>query len=218
MYIDIHTHKKSGKHVAIQNIFLQNLPDFIPDTTACYSVGLHPWHINLQSELSLKKLQEFGNQARLLAIGECGLDWNTSVERELQLQVFESQILISEYSEKPMIIHAVKSLSNILFLRKKYRPKQTWIIHAFSGSEQIANQLIDNGLYLSFGKILFHENSKATRFFSKTSHTAFFLETDESKYEIEDIYKQAAKLKNISEKELKGLIIRNFESCFSLLK
>ena len=59
---------------------------------------------------------------------------------------------------KPLIIHQVKALQEILYLKKKFHPAQPWLIHGFRGKPELAQQLLATGIDLSFGV---HYNEEA---------------------------------------------------------
>ena len=214
-FIDIHTHNNYSNSTifAIQNIFAQDVKPDISVSNCFFSIGIHPWHskeINLEKAIS--NLKKSISSENIIALGECGLDY---VKRsENQLEIFEKQIKISEKNRTPMIIHCVKAYSDILFLRKKTKAKQSWILHGFNGNLQLAKQLIQSGCYLSFGEILLNSKSKAAKIFCEIPEASFFLETDESKFEIEQIYKKASELKEINLLKLKHIIIQNFKNIF----
>ena len=64
-----------------------------------------------------------------------------------------------------MLIHCVKAYNEVIAIFKEMQPKQTWIIHGFSGSQQLMEQLLDLGFYLSFGKAITNVKSKAYEVF-----------------------------------------------------
>ncbi len=76
------------------------------------------------------------------------------------MHFFTSQLELAQHYDLPVIIHAVKSTEDVIFLLKKY-PKVVGEIHGFSGSEQQAITLISMGFYLGFG--LQVTNPKSTR-------------------------------------------------------
>jgi TatD DNase family protein len=97
-----------------------------------------------------------------VAIGECGLDYARDIDRKQQRHFFVSQLELAQKYDLPIIIHAVKSTEDVIFLLKKY-PKVTGEIHGFSGSEQQAKCLIEMGFYLGFGLQITNQQSKRSR-------------------------------------------------------
>lgn len=181
-FVDIHTHKKGE---------------------GCgFSYGIHPWSVQPGCGLALP--------SNALAIGETGLDRLHKDTYDLQLEIFEKHILLSEQYQKPLIIHNVKATADILRLHKKYHPQQAWIIHGFNGSVEEAHQLTDQKCYLSVGESIFYPNRKITKTISSIPLEYLFLETDTSEKTIQQIYEKAAELLNLSIDQLKEQIFANF--------
>jgi TatD DNase family protein len=215
MYIDIHVHNRYEDNDAV---LLLNL--FPGDTDRIgspgyYSTGLHPWHVN-QSSLAadIAAIHKAAAHLNVKAIGEIGLDKKIDVSYIEQLQAFEQQLAIADKFNKPVIIHCVKAYDDILSLRKKFNHSIPWIIHWFSASEQIAAELMKNNCYLSFGQMLFRENSKAYGVFKSISLKYVFFETDDTGISISQVYHKAAAIRNISPAELQEQIKTNFINCF----
>lgn len=212
MYIDIHTHKPTTENdtLSVLNI---NVPDYIHccgfDLKKSFSLGIHPWKINEQLlPDNLRFIEENSIYDSIKAIGECGLDKLTATDWELQVKAFQNQILISERTKKPLIIHCVKAFDELLAIKKELNPLQAWIIHGFRGKPQQMEQLIGHGLYLSFGA---KYNEETVR---QTPPNRFFLETDDSGISVKEIYKQIAETIEISEEELTLLIKDNANTVF----
>ena len=183
MFTDIHSHKKPvlGSS-AIYNIPLPDVENFLAsDVQAWFSAGIHPCFIDDFSAEWLEKMKTWLDDARFAAIGECGLDKNSTTSLEKQIEVFEKQIMLSENRQKPLIIHCVGRFNELFELKKHWNPKQKWIIHGFRGKPQLAEQALKAGCYLSFGE---HFNPESVRI---TPKEKFFVETDESELTIDEI-------------------------------
>ena len=192
MLVDIHTHSShtTTHSLAVRNLNLNEAEDFFKsDEQALCSVGIHPWHADSFSEDMLTKLEEWSEDKRFIAIGECGLDKNSNAGFEKQLSVFEAQIAISEKSNKPLIIHCVGYFNELLALKKKWNPIQLWIIHGFRGKPELATQVLKSGCALSYGE---HFNAESVRL---TPTEKLFVETDESELNISEIYQHIANAK-----------------------
>ena len=186
-FVDIHTHKKGEGYG--------------------FSYGIHPWKVE---NANLPLLESLLKENRIIAIGETGLDRLYLDTYDLQLEVFERHILLSEQYQKPLIIHNVKATADILRLHKRHRPKQPWIIHGFNGTIEEARQLTDQKCYLSAGESLFYPNRKITKSISSIPLEYLFLETDTSEKTIQQIYEKASELLNLSIDQLKEQIFANF--------
>ena len=87
------------------------------------------------------------------------------------------------------------------------------IIHGFSKNEQVAQTLLKNGFYLSFGKYLLR-NPELESVFKSVPNDRFFLETDTIEETLEEVYQLAAKYKNIKVSELQEIIEDNLKNIF----
>lgn len=207
-YINIHTHFKPNQNVlAVRNAYLKLSAPQLSELPYMVSVGLHPWHIkkyNLTTCTDL--LMDVVNLSNVFAIGEIGIDRAIDVPISTQMQYFEAQLNIARAVQKPVIIHAVKSYSDLMpFLKKTKVP---FIFHGFTGNIQQAKEMLKYNAYLSFGKILFEE--KYQDVLAQIPNDRFLLETDSAKISINQIYDLAAKAKAIEVDELKSLVFNTF--------
>ena len=149
MILDIHTHREAPYLEGLVNIDLQN---FVPVEGQYYSVGIHPWETDVEvTPEMIEKVRELARKPDVLAIGECGVDVAKGGPMFRQLQIFKSQVEISEAVGKPMILHAVKATDIIMGLKRDLNPGQQWVIHGFRGKPQTAQMLLKAGILLSFG-------------------------------------------------------------------
>ncbi len=125
-----------------------------------FALGIHPWMVEYHEQQDLEQLEYLIKCNNPIAIGEFGLDYARDIDKKEQLHFFTSQLKLAQRYDLPVIIHAVKSTEDVIFLLKKY-PKVVGEIHGFSGSEQQAITLISMGFYLGFG--LQVTNPKSTR-------------------------------------------------------
>lgn len=201
-FIDIHTHNKSEE--TAYAIFNSNGEP----TTGCASVGIHPWDVDDNWEERFRTIRELAKAPDITAIGECGIDRaHSGAGLELQTEVFRAHITLSEELKKPLIIHCVKAVDNIISQYKECKPQQAWIIHGFRGKPQQAEQLTRAGLYLSFGE---HFNAESAKVIPADR---LFIESDESNTPIEMIYATIAAARECSTEELACQVSDNAERC-----
>ena len=198
MFVDIHTHfSEKTDNPAIRNLTFTEADNlFNSDKTGLYSVGFHPWHADEFSSELMDKLTFWTTDSRFVALGECGLDKNSKVQFDVQLNVFEQQVILSEMVNKPLIIHCVGGFNELLELKRKLHPRQSWIIHGFRGKPDLATRILKTGCSISFGE---HFNTESVRL---TPTDRLFVETDESQLPITDIYHSIALIRNCNPKEL----------------
>lgn len=213
---DIHTHRQPQvPGEAIINCFPET---FDPQAEGWYSVGVHPWHAttfsaasplsSLPSSLSLSELEQMLHHPRVLAVGEAGLDKLAAAPLSLQVTIFESQALLAEESGKPLIIHLVKAVDELLKLKRRLRPAVPWIIHGFRGKAALAEEYLRHGFHLSFGE---RYQEAALRM---VSPERLFLETDEATTPISLLYERAAEVRGVSSEKLEETIRRNVSEIF----
>lgn len=164
-------------------------------------------------ESDLKVIEEKLQLKQCLALGECGLDKRIEIPMELQIAVFEKQIALAEKYQKPLVLHLVAAFDELIAIKNRLQISVPIIIHGFSKNQQVAKQLIDNGLYLSFGKYLLR-NPDLESVFQSIPNDRFFLETDTIEETLQEVYILAAKYKNIPIEDLKEIVNSNFNSVF----
>lgn len=214
-YVNIHAHRlASGQDEwVLTNLFAGDYPP-VENAAAHYSAGLHPWHI-AGSDIAhlIKKVKLATENLQVMAIGETGLDKLIQTPLDIQLQVFEAQVEIAEQSNLPVIIHAVRSYNELMEFMKAHRPAVAMIIHGFSGSIQIAGDLLKAGYYLSFGSRLW-TSDKLKEVVAHIPIGKIFMETDEAALDIRELYEVISELKDVSVESLKALICENAKQIF----
>lgn len=174
VYYDIHTHHLPihPEDVAIVNTIVG---------TGCRSVGIHPWYIyNVEEQLDELKRQ--AAQPGVVAIGETGLDKLADAPLPLQQEIFRTSVSLSEDFGLFVIIHCVKAWDELIALKKELKPRMPWVIHGFRGNRTLAEQLIRQGFYLSFGDRF---NPEALR---AAWPDRLFAETDDRQIDIRSVY------------------------------
>ena len=191
--IDFHSHHPSlqGERVIQDGIDTQ---------------GRHPWKLNPNNTSS----PHHSITPSLLAIGESGLDRLCDTPYDLQLQVFREEVQRSETIEKPLFLHCVRAIDDMLHIRKELNAHQPWIWHGYRGNAQQLEQLLKlGGFYFSFG---IHYNKQALL---ACPLDRLLLETDENTtIPIADHYAKVAHLKGISLEELVQQMHENFHTLF----
>jgi TatD DNase family protein len=212
MYYNIHTHHHSciSDVLSIENRY-QHFDEEIAGRKV--SLGLHPWYLNVQNvEEQWESLVRNAKKDEVLAIGECGLDKVTATDWDLQLHIFRRQILLAQELKKPLIIHCVKAFNEVLAELKNVTVPV--IFHGINKKITVVQPVIDAGHYLSFGKSLLNQQEYIVETFRSVPLNQVFLETDEADVDIRDIYKSAAEIKNLPEKEIVLQLETNFLNLF----
>jgi len=212
--VNLHMHfNVSGGLVGLRNHQIQL--DFMPETGQYYSVGLHPWQVDRSSGEELAVLENLALHPQVLAIGECGLDRSIETALSEQKKFFIRQVEIAEKNKMPLILHAVKTYSDLLQL-KKSRPGTAipWILHGYNGNAEVTHQLVRQGFYFSFGPSLLEDREKINRSLKLVPLDHLFFETDESDVPVERIYTFAAPFLGLAAEELQAVVRANFKHVF----
>ncbi|MBE9465966.1 TatD family hydrolase [Dyadobacter subterraneus] len=212
MYYNVHTHPHAhdADVLFIENLY-KNFEQNIGGRKV--SMGLHPWYLETENlDEQLENLKNNITRPEVLAVGECGLDKLSTTDRALQVKAFQAQIELAEEIDKPIIIHCVKAFNDVLVMLKNI--KVPVIFHGVNNKLSIIQPVIDAGYYLSFGKSLLGFNDAILKTFRETPLEQIFLETDDADVDIKEIYKSAAGIKDISEKEILLQVEKNFLNLF----
>lgn len=213
MLKDIHTHRFTDSAPEEVLLSCPVLKKEIPAEAVYLSAEIHPWHLTAENlSCQIERMENMLSDSRVLALGEVGLDKLTECPYPIQIKAFEEIVRISEAYGKPLIIHCVKSVDELIAIRKKMRPALPWIMHGFRGKPQQADNLLRHGFYLSFGE---HYNSQVMK---EIPIERLFLETDESNVPIDELYNRAAAIRHISAEELKLAVLHNVNNVFGVKK
>ena len=203
LLIDIHTHTQRED----DNIAILDLGTDCPDGRLC-SIGIHPWKISDVWEEQFYMIEEKATRKEVAAIGECGFDaLKSPATKAEQYKIFIKHIELSERVQKPLIIHLVKGAELLLKAAKEQQHNERWIIHGFRGKPTQAQQLLSVGMYISLGEKFNIETARVIPL------DRLFIESDESKAALYDIYQRVAQAKEISIEELAAQIILNAKEC-----
>jgi TatD DNase family protein len=175
------------------------------------SVGIHPWQVGeVDLEVALLEVAS----APVSAIGEVGLDYAVSGDREMQAEVFRAQLNIAQSRGLPVVVHSVRAFEPVIKILSDYTLPAV-IFHSFVGSREQAEATIKAGYYLSFGERSL--SSPKTREAMRSMPLGqLFLETDESGLSIADIYRLATEVMGVAIEELKQQIFTNYTNIFDL--
>lgn len=210
MKFNIHTHKSSQQENVLE--IVNQYPNEFDEKVKHFSIGIHPWYIDLDNlESHLLIIEDKLQRENCLALGECGLDKRIETPLEIQTEVFEKQLHLAVKYQKPVILHCVSAYQEVIEIKKRLKIEVPMVIHGFSKNWQVAKSLLDNGFYLSFGKYLLR-NPELSSVFEQVPNDRFFLETDTIEEGINDVYIKAASLKN---KDVEQIIEDNFKLVFN---
>ena len=121
------------------------------------AVGIHPQDAATFNEQSLPQLRAMLNHPKVVAIGEIGLDYKyENTDREIQKSVFRSLMSLAEDTGYPVVIHDRDAHRDVFDIVRDF-PNVKGVFHSYSGSGEMARQLVRLGWYISFsGSVTFH--------------------------------------------------------------
>ena len=144
------------------------------------AVGWHPENCAPYTEDSLDALRAWAREPKVVAIGEIGLDyyWAENPPRELQQQVLRDQLALARELALPVIIHDREAHADTLAIVREF-PGVTGVFHCFSGSPEMARELLKMGWYLGFdGPVTYKNARRAPEVASMTPLDRMLIETD----------------------------------------
>ena len=171
------------------------------------TVGIHPYDAEGANSDMLFSIER--RATHFDAIGEIGLDFFCSVDKEQQILIFQAQLEIAQKVGKGVVLHCVKSFEKVMEILKNYSLKFV-IFHGFIGSPEQAKRATDRGYFLSFGERTFR-SPKSIEAMKNIPTELLFFETDESAVDIDEIYSKASDILGIPELMLKYITNENFE-------
>lgn len=142
------------------------------------SFGVHPLHAGCLDEQLLGRLRE--RAAHCVAIGETGLDPAYAAPMELQERAFRDQARIAVSCGKPLLIHCRRAFQRVAqILREERAERVGGIMHAFSGSVEMAREFIRLGFAISIsGTVTWSNAVKPLRLARELPLECLVLETD----------------------------------------
>lgn len=207
--LDIHSHKKrQGESVLGYSVWSFSYPFLDLQDDHWHSLGIHPMDDTAFTDEALSLLAEKASHPNCLMIGESGLDKRSSVPLSVQMEYLRSQALLSEKLKKPLVVHVVQRMGELIETKRLLRPSQPWLVHGFRGKPEMAQQLLREGFFLSFGEH-FNEASLA-----QVPMERLFLETDESSLPFEQILRNAASVRGVSFELLRESLEKNVRAMF----
>ena len=144
------------------------------------AVGIHPEDCAGFQDGDLEELRRLLRHPRVVAIGEIGLDyyWEENPPRDFQQMVFRKQLALAAELDVPVIIHDREAHGDSLAIIQEF-PAVTGVFHCFSGSPEMAAELLKRGWYLGFdGPITYKNARRAPEVAAITPLDRMVVETD----------------------------------------
>ena len=147
------------------------------------AVGIHPSDTRFLSDMDaeLAEIEDMlkNPENRTVAIGEIGLDYHyPDTDKEKQMRYFVAQMQMAERLGLPVVIHDREAHGDVMDVIRAF-PGVKGILHSFSGSAEMAKELVNLGYYISFSGTLTFTNAKKPREVAATlPQDKILIETD----------------------------------------
>lgn len=145
-----------GTDIASSLVSLELSDEFSFVYAAC---GIHPHEAEGCKQGYLSVLKKLCMEKKCVAVGEIGLDYHYDFSpREIQQRVFEQQLVLAKELDLPVIVHDRESHEDTMTLLKRYKPKG--VVHCFSGSAEMAKEVLKLGMYIGLGGAVTFKNAR----------------------------------------------------------
>ena len=195
------------------------------------AVGIHPSDCAGTGEEKFAALRELARHEKVVAIGEIGLDyyWEDNPPKEFQQMVFRRQIQLALELDLPVIVHDREAHGDSLAIVLEY-PKLRGVFHCFSGSPEMAAELLKRGWYLGFdGPITYKNARRSPEVVAITPLDRIVIETDspyltpvpyrgkrnDSRY-LPYVVEKLAEWKGVSVEEMERITFENGKRLYGL--
>ena len=125
------------------------------------AVGVHPEDCAGWQDTDVDELRSLAAHPKVVAVGEIGLDyyWKENPPREFQQRVFRAQLALARELDLPVIVHDREAHGDCLSIIREF-PQVRGVFHCFSGSAEMAKELVGLGWMISFTGALTYKNAR----------------------------------------------------------
>lgn len=142
--------------------------------------GVHPQFALTAGNQLEEKLTSLLSHSKAVALGEIGLDYHYDdmAPREVQMEVFERQMLLAEKLNINVVVHDREAHGDCMEMVRKHKNVKG-VFHSFSGSYEMAKELVNLGWYISFsGTVTFKNAVNVQRSVLAVPDDRILIETD----------------------------------------
>lgn len=123
------------------------------------AVGVHPEQPNPPADY-LDTLRMLSKHPSVRAIGEIGLDYHyENYDKTQQIKIFREQLLLAKELHLPVILHCRDAMGDMLEILHEFAPLDG-VMHCFPGSAEVAQEVLQIGLYIGFTGVITFKNAK----------------------------------------------------------
>ena len=132
------------KSSQIASEYASNYPGVLYSTS-----GVHPHDAKTCDEDTIAILEKIASNESVVAIGECGLDYNRNFSpQDVQRKWFEKQIELAEKLNMPLFLHEREAHKDLYQILSSYNVANQSVVHCFTGTKEEAQNYIDLGCYI----------------------------------------------------------------------
>lgn len=194
------------------------------------AVGVHPSDCEALTEADMERLAEVSKHEKIKAIGEIGLDYfYDDAPREVQKKWFARQTELAKELDMPIIVHDRDAHADTMDILRACGAEKG-VLHCFSGSREMAREVLDLGLYVAFGGTLTFKNARrAVEAVQYCPLDRILIETDSpylapvpmrgqrnSSLFVHYVAEKIAELKGLAVQEVERITFENAKKCFEI--
>ena len=131
-----------------------------------YSLGIHPHNVDENFNNVENIIGSYSHDKKFIGIGETGLDYfYENTNRDLQRQSFIKHIELSRETNLPIIVHTREADKDTIRILKNEYSKERFkgLIHCFTATQELANEVLELGFYISISGIITFRNAELLR-------------------------------------------------------
>lgn len=196
------------------------------------AVGLHPHEAKTDSDPHLDEVRALAREARVVAIGEIGLDYHYDHSpRDVQRDVFRRYVRLAHEVGKPVIVHCRDAFADCeRILKDEQRGQYHGVMHCYSGTAEQASAFLELGFAISFaGPVTFKNARKTVEAAQAVEIERMLVETDApflapqrvrgarcEPAHVLDVTQKLAEIKGLSVEDVARITTRNARRLFGL--
>lgn len=196
------------------------------------AVGIHPEDAASATPEGMAQIRKWlQDEPKVVAIGEVGLDYHwPEPSREIQQAVFIEQVKMAVELDVPIDIHDREAHGDVMDILRQYGKGLRGVFHCYSGSLEMAQELIKMGFYIGFtGTMVFPKSKKLKRIAAELPLDRILIETDcpyltpppyrgkrnEPSY-VRYVAEELARLRDMETAEIQGITLENGKQIFGI--
>ena len=115
------------------------------------TAGIHPHDAKTMNAESIKILASLLKEKKVVAVGECGLDFDRDFSpRPVQESCFHAQLSLAEEVQKPLFLHERAAFDSFIAILKEHSSLPEGVVHCFTGQLKEAKTYLEMGYYIGF--------------------------------------------------------------------